>query len=207
MGLMARVSGLIRILFAVLFDHTKGELPFDYPKIFDLILSIRDFIDLGICLFSIGNPGTHQCPPQFGIGQRVFLIQTPAGNVLWDLLVHLDDETIMKIKAMGGLHAIVISHPHYYSNYVQWAHVFQCPVYFSPEDAQWVDRQDVKDVERRWIQNQHEAILPGITAIKCGGHFDGSLALHWDEFGGVLFIADTMFTVPVSNFPVTYSLP
>lgn len=39
-------------------------------------------------------------------------------------------------------------------------------------------------------------IVPGVTAIRCGGHFEGSLCLHWD---GRLFIADTLVTIPVSS--------
>lgn len=38
------------------------------------------------------------------------------------------------------------------------------------------------------------AILPGVTAIKTGGHFPGSLVLHWEK---KLFLADTIVTVPV----------
>lgn len=38
-------------------------------------------------------------------------------------------------------------------------------------------------------------VLPGVTAIKTGGHFPGSLVLHWEK---KLFIADTIVTVPVS---------
>jgi len=32
--------------------------------------------------------------PKFGIGQRCMLLQTPDGNVLWDLITLLDQETI-----------------------------------------------------------------------------------------------------------------
>ena len=35
-----------------------------------------------------------------------------------------------------------------------------------------------------------------MTAIKVGGHFAGSLVLHWDD---KLFIADTFVTVPVCD--------
>ena len=37
-------------------------------------------------------------------------------------------------------------------------------------------------------------IVPGVTAIQAGGHFDGSMVLHWEK---KLFIADTMMIVPV----------
>ena len=47
-----------------------------------------------------------------------------------------------------------------------------------------------------------EEVLPGVTAIKTGGHFPGSLVLHWQR---KLFIADTIVTVPVGPCPVPFS--
>ena len=41
-----------------------------------------------------------------------------------------------------------------------------------------------------------EEVLPGVKAVKTGGHFPGSLVLHWEK---KLFIADTVVTVPVSR--------
>ena len=35
--------------------------------------------------------------PSFGIGQRACLLQTPHGNVLWDLIAYLDQETVDKV--------------------------------------------------------------------------------------------------------------
>jgi hypothetical protein len=35
--------------------------------------------------------------PSFGIGQRACLLQTPHGNVLWDLVAYLDQETVNKV--------------------------------------------------------------------------------------------------------------
>ena len=63
----------------------------------------------------------------------------------------------------------------------------------SIEDAKWLERTDVKDV-RKLIQGATETILEGVTAVKTGGHFDGSLVLHWED---KLFIADSLVTVPV----------
>src|SRR6187402_1445353 len=60
-------------------------------------------------LFSI------QTEPHFAIGQRAFLLRTPAGNVLWDCLALLDGATEALVRALGGLSAIAISHPHYYT--------------------------------------------------------------------------------------------
>ena len=57
--------------------------------------------------------------PQVAIGQSTYLVRTPEGNVLWDCITYLDDETIEAIKEYGGLKAIVISHPHFYSTHVE----------------------------------------------------------------------------------------
>jgi hypothetical protein len=40
---------------------------------------------------------------------------TPEGNVLWDCVSLIDDATVTIINALGGLRAIAISHPHFYT--------------------------------------------------------------------------------------------
>lgn len=40
--------------------------------------------------------------------------------------------------------------------------------------------------------------MPGVTAVKIGGHFDGSLVLHWEK---KIFIADSIITVPGAYTP------
>ena len=137
--------------------------------------------------------------PKFGIGQRCMLLQTENGNVLWDLIAYLDDETVEFIESKGGLKAIVISHPHYYTTHLDWAVAFGCPVYFSAEDEEWVSRPD-PDGHRKLIKGDVEDIVPGVVAAKPGGHFPGSIVLCWDK---KLFIADTLLTVPVSYLGLT----
>jgi glyoxylase-like metal-dependent hydrolase (beta-lactamase superfamily II) len=129
---------------------------------------------------------------QLGIGQRAILLQTDAGNVLWDLVAFLDDATVDFVKAKGGLKAIVISHPHFYGTHLEWARVFECPVYTSAADAEWLMREDTAG--RRTLLEKTQEIVPGVTAVQAGGHFDGSMVLHWNK---KLFIADTMMSVPV----------
>src|SRR5690606_31156071 len=53
--------------------------------------------------------------PSFAIGQRALLVQTDEGNLLWDCITLIDEPTIAAVKALGGVQAIAISHPHYYS--------------------------------------------------------------------------------------------
>ena len=60
--------------------------------------------------------------PQVAIGQTAYLVRTPEGNVLWDCITYLDDETIEAIKSLGGLKAIAISHPHFFSTHIEYVH-------------------------------------------------------------------------------------
>lgn len=130
---------------------------------------------------------------QLGIGERAILLQTSSGNVLWDLIAFIDGPTIDFIKSKGGLKAMVISHPHFYTTHLEWARIFDCPVYLCKDDSEWLNCEDKHGV-RKFVSGATE-ILPGVTAIQAGGHFDGSMFLHWEN---KLFIADTMMSVPVS---------
>lgn len=138
--------------------------------------------------------------PKVAIGQRCILVQTPNGNVLWDCITLLDQGTKDFITEKGGLKAIVISHPHYYTTHLEWAREFQCPVYIAQEDEEWCQRADSQGL-RKLITETTTEIIPGVTAIKVGGHFPGSLVLHTDgeKIGDQinrLYIADSFVTVP-----------
>src|SRR5215217_1651622 len=81
--------------------------------------------------------------PGFAIGQRALLV--PAGDgelVMWDCITLFDDETAAEIERRGRVLAIAISHPHYYSAMVEWAHRFGCPVLLHADDAEWIMRPD-----------------------------------------------------------------
>jgi hypothetical protein len=73
--------------------------------------------------FVVEEPGIHSIStqPAFGIGERAFLIQTPAGNVLWDCIALIDQSTINALHSIGGVAAIAISHPHYYTTMIDWS--------------------------------------------------------------------------------------
>lgn len=135
--------------------------------------------------------------PKLGIGERASLIKTPHGNIIWDLFAYLDDDLIEFIKDQGGVKAIVISHPHFYSTHLDWAATFSCPIYTHAADAEWLSRPDPSG-HRRLITSKTQEILPGVTAIQTGGHFPGSMVLHYDKH---LFIADSIMTVPSAYTP------
>lgn len=67
--------------------------------------------------------------PKSGIGQRALLVSTPEGNLLWDCIALLDAATRDIVAALGGIKAIAISHPHYYSTCVEWSRAFNAPIY------------------------------------------------------------------------------
>jgi hypothetical protein len=62
--------------------------------------------------------------PRFAIGQRAIILLTEHGNVLWDCIAMVDDATVTLINALGGLKAIAISHPHFYTSMVEWSRAF-----------------------------------------------------------------------------------
>lgn len=131
--------------------------------------------------------------PVFGQGQRALLLRTPHGNVLWDCPSFLDEATTALVTALGGISAIAVSHPHAYGAMVEWGHAFgSVPIYAHATDRRFVARPDASVVF--WDHDAFE-ILPGVTLLRCGGHFGGSAVLHWAQGAGgrgVLLASDTL---------------
>lgn len=119
--------------------------------------------------------------PRVGIGQRALLLQTPAGNVLWDCITLLDRSTVEALRALGGIDAIAISHPHYYSAQRLWAEAFDAPVYLHGADREWV--VDPHARLRPW-EGDRQHLLEGVTLVHAGGHFPGGTVLHWAAGAG-----------------------
>jgi len=129
--------------------------------------------------------------PTFAIGQRALLICTPNGNVLWDCISLIDDATVTLINGLGGLKAIAISHPHFYTTLGEWSRAFGgIPVHLHADDRRWIMRPD--PCIELW-QGETLSLLPDVTLIRGGGHFPGGAMLHWAkgaEGRGVLCAAD-----------------
>ena len=139
--------------------------------------------------------------PSFTIGQRALLVQTPQGNVLYDCVSLLDDEAISKISDVGGIDCICFSHPHFYDSNVEFSRTFGgAPIIIPEADREHVMRPD--PVIEYWDGKPIE-LVPGVTLIQCGGHFDGSAVLHWADGAdgeGALFVGDSITVVPDRRF-------
>ena len=146
--------------------------------------------------------------PQVAIGQRALLVQTQAGNVMWDCTPLLDETTIAAVHAFGGIAAIAVSHPHLCSNIVDWSQAFDnAPIYWHADDQDWVMRPDPAFV---FWEGETKTVVDGVDLVRCGGHFAGSAVLHWRDGAkgqGVLLTGDTIMVVADSNVSFMYSYP
>jgi glyoxylase-like metal-dependent hydrolase (beta-lactamase superfamily II) len=147
--------------------------------------------------------------PPTAIGQRALIVRTPAGNVMWDCVSFVDDHAINELRNLGGLRGIAISHPHFYASMTTWSAAFDdCPVYIHEADRQWV--QYPTPAVQYWTGASRE-ILPSVTLINTGGHFDGATVLHWAagaEGRGILLSGDSITVVQDRRYvSFMYSYP
>jgi hypothetical protein len=151
---------------------------------------------------------TIETTPAFGIGQRAFLARTPDGNVLWDCIALIDDATIDLLKGSGGVAAIAISHPHYYTTMVEWSRALGgVPIHLHAADRQWVMRPD--PAVQFW-EGDTKTIGSGLTLIRLGGHFEGGTVLHWADWSegrGVVLSGDILQVVPSGHVSFMWSYP
>jgi len=151
---------------------------------------------------------TIETTPAFGIGQRAMLARTPAGNVLWDCIALVDDATIDVLKGLGGVKAIAISHPHYYTTMLEWSRALGgVPIHLHVADRQWV-MQGGPEVQ--FWDGDTKPLGPGLTLVRLGGHYDGGTVLHWADWDGgrgVVLSGDILQVVPSGHVSFMWSYP
>lgn len=104
--------------------------------------------------------------------------------------------------------------PQFYSTSTLWSQTLNAPLYISSADRPWffgpVPSPTISSstdaplppsppsfsaaLGPHLLTKTHTEIVPNVTAVICGGHFDGSMCLHWEK---KLFVADTLMTIPV----------
>ncbi|WP_377891058.1 MBL fold metallo-hydrolase [Alkalihalobacillus sp. R86527] len=131
--------------------------------------------------------------PSFAIGQTAYVVQANGLNILWDCITYLDQQTIDALHQLGGIDAIAISHPHYYSTQVEWAEAFDVPIYLHEDDRGWVMRDS--NHLSFWSGEELE-LCSGAKIIRLGGHFKGGAVLHFEgEDTGTLLTGDIIQVV------------
>ena len=134
--------------------------------------------------------------PKVGIGQQTHLVRTPGGNLLWDPVGYLDNDTVNRVRELGEVTAIAASHPHMFGVQVEWSKALgDVPILVSEADAGWVQRPD--PAIKTW-SGRYE-VAPGLTLHQIGGHFPGSSVVHWAagaDGKGVLLVSDTIHANP-----------
>ena len=153
------------------------------------------------------SPGVYAIysTPSFAIAQRAHLVISPGGNILWDCITNLDDSTINIINALGGIKAIAISHPHYFSTIAAWSAAFEnAPVYVNKLDEKWLGRKPGNLT--LWSQDEFN-LWDDIKLIKCGGHFPGASVMYTPQNKGI-FVGDTIQVAPdLKTVSFMYSYP
>jgi len=152
--------------------------------------------------------------PSFAIGERALLVQSSQGNILWDCMSLIDDETVTEMKRLGGLTAIAISHPHYYSTMVEWANRFDIPIYLHEADREWVMRPSERIT---FWSGETYPLSDSMILIRLGGHFPGGTVLHWKQGDGgkgallsgdiIQVVADRRWVSFMYSFPNLIPLP
>lgn len=131
--------------------------------------------------------------PGFAINQRAFLLKGSQGNVLWDCIANLDDATKALVASLGGISAIAISHPHYYTTMQDWAEAFNAPIYLHASDSEWIMRDS--PAIQLWEGDELE-LMPSVKLLRLGGHFAGGCVLHWSRGEGMLLAGDILQVTP-----------
>jgi len=99
------------------------------------------------------------------------LIQEAGGCVMWDCTPLVTPEVVQRIKTLGGLKAIAISHPHYYGAMEEWS---------EPSTAH-------RSTFTRTIAMDHAQVLPSCEGCARALHVERvgkGLAMH--EFDGAV---------------------
>jgi hypothetical protein len=139
------------------------------------------------------EPGLWALPVRggVGIGQHAKLLTTPEGNLMVDVPAHIDRAAVETVAGLGGLAGIIASHPHMYGVQADWSAAFGgAPVYVSEPDAGWLARRP----ENLEVWSGTIEPVPGVTASQPGGHFPGSVVVHYtgEDGRGVLLAGDTV---------------
>ncbi len=134
--------------------------------------------------------------PEAAIGQRALLVRTGEGNVLWDCLPALTEEGAGRLRSLGGVDVVAVSHPHFYTGAALFAEALGARVLLHEADRQHVTHPSGR-IE--FWEGERLPLPGGVTLVRAGGHFAGGTVLHWAAGAGgfgVLLTSDIIRVVP-----------
>jgi hypothetical protein len=135
--------------------------------------------------------------PELAIGQRLLLVETSEGNVIWDMIPLVDEAAVEAVRARGEVRAIAISHPHYYSGMGAWSEALGgAPILLHDADREWIMRPD--PAIELWSGDVKE-LWGGLTLLRLGGHYRGGTVLH-EAGGSTLLSGDIVQVIPDRRF-------
>jgi hypothetical protein len=124
--------------------------------------------------------------PALGIGPTGYLVTRPEGNIAFEGADWYSDEALEQIASLGGISYISASHPHAYGALWRLQERFGAEIAVQREDLPWVSTLKVSlPFDERLV------LLPGLTLLHVGGHFDGQSVLHHEE-AKILFAGDAL---------------
>ncbi|UHA73736.1 MBL fold metallo-hydrolase [Paenibacillus sp. 481] len=184
------------------FIHSEGQVWTTLEQLRDSSKYSNEIVNLEAGLYRMTTK------PEFAIGQSAFVIQNDGFNLLWDCITYFDEHTLAELRQLGGIQAIALSHPHYYSTQVEWAEALDVPIYIHMDDHKWV----MKPSERiQFWSGETLELAPGLTLHRLGGHFKGGTVAHWANGNagkGVLFTGDIIQVVADQDWvSFMYSYP
>lgn len=146
--------------------------------------------------------------PSLAIGQRALLVRTPAGNVLWDCLPVLTRAGLARLNELGGVRAVAVSHPHFYTAVALYADALGADAYLHAADGRHVTHPSPRI---RFWEGERLELFGGVSLVRAGGHFAGGTVLHWSagaDGAGALLTADIIGVVPDRRYvSFLYSFP
>lgn len=131
--------------------------------------------------------------PSFASSQRAFFFRSDHGNILWDCLSLLDEQTKQQLDDLGGIQTIVLSNPHFQTGVCKWAEQFHAEVVVHETDVKFLVEQPRR--LKTWTGEYYQ-IQDGFDLIRIGGSFLGSSVLIWQagsQEKGCMFTGDTLF--------------
>lgn len=146
--------------------------------------------------------------PTFAIGQRALLVRTPDGNLLWDCVPLLAPSAVARLRELGGVRAVAVSHPHFYTGVARFAAAFGAEVLLHDADRMHVTEPGP---HLRFWAGETLSPFGGLTLVRAGGHFAGGTVLHWPAGAagrGALLTGDIIRVIPDrSHVAFLYSYP